>query len=278
MNPIIEIRKESEFPEYISASQLDKFSRCPFWFMKRYTHQVEEPPNRLMARGKLFHWVMEQKFKRGLSIADVWGSREFANAGYKFYSDLDKPATIDEINEDLDVILEWFDISMRIMEDQQIVPVKSELEIIRRIDGVPIKGIIDIVDQSGMIVDFKTGTRLKSQRDADHSIQLTLYAMLINLEENIPICTPRPVAFISLAGTKGKVTGKFIKSEMTESSCIRIRGLIASLKKFKEIGFFPIIERSKCPRWCPLYATCHEEIKKSYQFSDSAIVPYGYFS
>ena len=46
------------------------------------------------------------------------------------------------------------------------------------IAGVKVRGIVDLLDTDGRVVDFKTASKRPNGLSADHSLQLTTYAMI----------------------------------------------------------------------------------------------------
>lgn len=261
------------FPSFISPSQLDLFSICPFLFMMRYTHQIEEEVSHILARGQVFHQAMNMHFTTGKSFYEIFRSSEFIQMAAERYDRVTGPLTIAEVEHDFNLIQEWVGIALDELEDNGIEVKESEMEVRDYIDGVPIYGIIDVLGKGGEIVDFKTGVRLKSPKDVRTSVQLAIYAMIVNKMQGVPIDTPRRVAFITLGEEGGEARGKFIDHTLGPEDYTHVRALLQNINWARKTGFYPNVARNKCVRWCPLYNTCHKKLKENYTLSGSAIVP-----
>jgi RecB family exonuclease len=60
-----------------------------------------------------------------------------------------------------------------------ITPVAVEMPVAGEIAGVAVRGIVDIIDASGRIIDVKTSSRKPSKVTGDHSFQLATYTALL---------------------------------------------------------------------------------------------------
>jgi hypothetical protein len=61
-----------------------------------------------------------------------------------------------------------------------IQPAAVEMPVTGIIAGVAVRGIADVVDADGVVVDVKTATRKPSHVAADHALQLATYAQCVN--------------------------------------------------------------------------------------------------
>jgi hypothetical protein len=59
-----------------------------------------------------------------------------------------------------------------------IEPAAVELPFAGAIAGVPVRGIVDLVDTSGRVIDLKTATRRPSALAFNHAFQLATYTAL----------------------------------------------------------------------------------------------------
>jgi hypothetical protein len=63
-----------------------------------------------------------------------------------------------------------------------IEPVAVEVPVAVEISGVKVRGIVDILDASGRIIDIKTSSRKPSKVSGDHAFQLATYTALLGPE------------------------------------------------------------------------------------------------
>jgi RecB family exonuclease len=64
----------------------------------------------------------------------------------------------------------------------QINPIAVEVPVCGEIAGVRVRGIIDIIDENGRIIDVKTSSRKPSKVTGDHAFQLATYTHLLDQE------------------------------------------------------------------------------------------------
>ncbi len=58
-----------------------------------------------------------------------------------------------------------------------IEPLAVELPVEGEIAGVKVRGIVDVVDEDGCVLDFKTASKRPNGVTAEYGLQLTTYAM-----------------------------------------------------------------------------------------------------
>ena len=119
-----------------------------------------------------------------------------------------------------------------------------------------ISGRLDLADDAGRIVDFKTAARRKSQDDADTSVQLTIYSAAHKLIKGRPATGVRLDTVIV---QKTKVDRQVLESERTvhdyEAVARRVNTIVASI----EAGHFPPAPPGAwwcSPKWCGYYNSC----------------------
>jgi RecB family exonuclease len=61
-----------------------------------------------------------------------------------------------------------------------VQPLAAEVPVSGEIAGVKVRGIIDILDAEGRIIDIKTASRKPSKVSGDHAFQLATYTVLLD--------------------------------------------------------------------------------------------------
>jgi RecB family exonuclease len=68
--------------------------------------------------------------------------------------------------------------------------------------GLSIRGVIDRIDNIEKdlveVIDYKTGSRVPSQKEVDNNLQLTIYALAINSLRGFSFSRPAEKIFLSL--------------------------------------------------------------------------------
>ncbi len=78
---------------------------------------------------------------------------------------------------------------MEILFDPRILPIQTEQPFIVRLDDLRVGGKIDRIDEDGKgihIIDYKTGAKALTQKEADSDLQLCIYAMAATLIPEYP--------------------------------------------------------------------------------------------
>lgn len=157
----------------LSPSQVNRFLGCSasYWF--KYGAGLEERPTPQRIRGKVVHRLVASWFtakRDGTAIAakldDVW-NEETAGA--------DLPA------EESDAMRaqagELAGLYIREVGND-IEPAEVEKPIAGTIAGVKVRGIIDLVDINGQIIDLKVSSRKPSSASADYRFQVATYSAI----------------------------------------------------------------------------------------------------
>jgi RecB family exonuclease len=169
-----------ELGELLSPSQVSTYLTCPAKWYFRYLIGIAEPTTGALALGKAFHATLATNFRRKLT-----GGHDL------------EPAEVHEVFEQ-----EWTlasdDAELRDDEDATelattgealvntyiseaattIQPNVVEQPVSGRIAGVKVRGIVDVLDTTGRVIDFKTASKRPNGIAADHGLQLSTYAMI----------------------------------------------------------------------------------------------------
>ena len=177
--------------DYISYSQIETFRTCPLHYKLKYIIRIPTPPSAAQSFGTSIHSTLRdfyEKVKVGKKpttellkdtlekvwISDGYKSKSHEKRSYeaaqKYLNDYYKKE-FDPHN--LPIALEQsFVVPLRLATLAQGKPSERTLKIGGRIDRV------DRTGNSGIeIIDYKTGANVPTQKQVDHDLQLTLYAL-----------------------------------------------------------------------------------------------------
>lgn len=173
----------------LSPSQVNAYLECPFCWYCSSVLRLPEPVTHSLAVGRAVHTaaalLMTSKQSGQAVDAEAVGDA-CAIACDLQLTQIETPQARDE-DEDADQLAD-----VAACEDQvralttlwwtaaapSIEPAKIETQASGTIGGVPVNGIIDIVTESGTLIDIKTAARKPNGISPAHRLQMITYAML----------------------------------------------------------------------------------------------------
>lgn len=168
--------------EYISYSQIRLYQNCPKKYYYIYVKKIPVPVNEKIFLGIVFHAVVEKYFKEKINGTEL--SKEVITDYYfdKFEDQQKEQEVKWEITRDKNfergsAFVNYFFRHLA----QSIEPLMVEKELIVMLPelGVPLKGVIDLVETNFSITDFKTTTaRWSKARIKGHYLQIIIYRYL----------------------------------------------------------------------------------------------------
>ena len=166
--------------ELLSPSQVNTYLTCPAKWYFRYLVGLSEPATGNLALGKAFHQTLAANFRQKISSGhdmDAAGVRDEFRQAWASNS-AEAELREDEDASDLAVTGEALLTTYIGEAARSIEPRAVELPVEGEIAGVKVRGIVDVVDADGRVLDFKTASKRPNGVTADHSLQLTTYAMV----------------------------------------------------------------------------------------------------
>jgi hypothetical protein len=159
----------SPFPpspgDVLSPSGASQFLGCGFkWFCK-HVLKLPDPKTGALLQGSCVHAALAENYRQKLETqcdlpaagvkaiyADTWGTQ----AKETEFRDDEEPDTLKAEGEVL---------TLKYLDEQApaIEPAAVELPVMGEIGGVRVRGIIDLLDTSGRIIDVKTAARTPSR-------------------------------------------------------------------------------------------------------------------
>lgn len=243
---------------YLSNSRISVYQSCGEAFRRSYAEGFRYPPSPRMAVGKSVHSLVESSLlyvmankelrtlEQALDEASNVTNLEFTDveAGY---GDEESTKAGDWVDRVRKIYRTW-----HLMRAPHIVPLGVEEKFHVVIRGVPVKGVIDLIDGANgkvTVVDLKVTTRRKTDSDVKNSLQLALYANIKGVQD---------VGFDSLINKEipsvDLVRGCYTKEETAWPA-----DLIESTAKAISAGVFPLAapDHWRCSqKFCSFWSTC----------------------
>ncbi len=196
---LLDFLQQTQAPEpqvwnYVSASRLNLWMRCPLAFRRKYLEGVTSPSTPSLFVGKVVHGVLEHVYRCLMvgTIATTEDVPAFVEAAWTqtmdsepcVFADAEQETKSRNLVSDLiRAYLSEIDIAS---EKPIAVEKKYEVPLIDPITGedfgIPLVGIVDLVlDGEGgpIVTDFKTAASASVSCELQNELQLTGYAYLI---------------------------------------------------------------------------------------------------
>lgn len=167
-------------PEVLSPSSVNCYNDCEAkWFYRKVLH-LPEARSAALGLGAAVHVALGSNFRQKIATFEdlpVEGVKTIFRDAME--AELDTIAlAADESAADL---LDAGDAMIRVYMDQAaptIQPAAVEIECAGLIGDVPVRGIIDLLDVDGRIIDIKTAKKKPASFPGSHRLQVATYAMI----------------------------------------------------------------------------------------------------
>src|SRR5581483_2388035 len=244
--------------DYLSYSHIETFRICPLHFKLKYILKIPSPPLAAASFGTSVHKALRQfyeEIKAGKkptkdlilkSLEDNWVKEGFLDKKHenKFFRKGKKFLT--------DYFQKRFDKNNLpfVMEQSFTIPIGKDLKIGGIIDRVDV-----LSDGSIEIWDYKTGADVPTQKDVDHNLQLTFYALAASTLKETPFNKDPKNIRLTLYYFDGD---KKITTTRTKSDLIKAKEEIIKIRNEIEKSDFRCKGGFLCQR-CEYKTLCNKE-------------------
>lgn len=178
--------------EYISASRLNLWLKCPLAFKLRYVDEIRFPTTRARFLGKVVHRVLEQIYRhRQLGIE--LPTQDVADRIVAAWRDLadEEPLNYNAhaaMSDGIFLVGRLIEAYLQQIPPEDTLAVETELSapLIDPVTGedlgIRLLGIVDLIvrqEDGPLIVDFKTANRSGGLPGVVHEVQLSCYSYLL---------------------------------------------------------------------------------------------------
>lgn len=253
---------------HLSVSQIEMYTRCPEQYRRRYIEKHIIPPGIAFVRGISFHKGAEYNFKQKINtkqdlpveqVKEVIASEVdyiVKNKGVLLTQEeekIGKKKVLGKIKDEAVSLGELFIkdsapyIQPVVVEDKEIIEIPEA--------SYNLMGVLDVVDEKDVIIDFKTSSKSKSQEEADKSLQLTMYALTFRKKFKRATNGLRLEVFVAKKEPEIQRLTTHRTVEDVEAFVNRVNSIIKGIKA----GVFPPATPGAwwCdPRFCGYYYTC----------------------
>src|SRR5262245_10644144 len=169
--------------EILSPSQCATYLSCPARWYYRYGAGLPDPATGSLVRGKAVHSVIAYAMASKMTgytvepdaVSDIFPAAWDAAAEGAEFQPYDNVEALQASGAAL---------AAKYLAEAApaIEPAAVELPVMGVIGGIPVRGIIDLLDTSGRVIDLKTKSRKPSGIEPDHALQLATYVYLLDAE------------------------------------------------------------------------------------------------
>ncbi len=253
---------------HLSASQIDSYCRCGEAYRRRYLEGEKIPPAIAMIKGTGFHAAAEANMRQKIETHRDLPACEIIDVAVASF-DAELPGGYilneEETSQGVENVLgrardDLADFALVHAREQapDYQPTHVEQTVRIELPNAPrdLLAVIDLADDQGRVVDFKTAGKKKSQADADESVQLTIYAAGLHALTGSP---PTEVRLDTVVAGKKAVTRSVVSSQRDEADFAALAHRINMVQRGIDAGVFAPATPGAwwCgPKWCGYWHSC----------------------
>lgn len=270
-------------PAHVSASQLDMLARCGEQYRRVYLEGERQPPGIALVKGTGLHGGAEANFRQKIETHTDMRLRDIVDASVAAYDEaiaggvaftpLEASRGVGLVlAEGRDDVAELATVHAK-HQAPQYQPLAVEQEVRLELPGKPLLGYVDLIAEANYVdgkppeqrtvavVDLKTSGKRKSQKEADTSTQLTVYAAAaptLGIEADE---MRLDVLVQTKSGTTRQVLATTRDSRDFAALAARLNAYHATLAAGTFVPASPLSWWCS-PKWCGFYRTCPYVIGK----------------
>jgi RecB family exonuclease len=167
--------------EILSPSQASTFLGCSAKYRFKYVLGLADPAGGGAVRGRAVHKAIEYYMRAKISGLELEGEA-ITGEWDEIWDNASEDAEF-QAREDVEALKRsGAQLAGKYLREAapKIQPLTVEVSVSGEIAGVKVRGIIDILDADGRIIDIKTSSRKPSKISGDHAFQLATYTALLD--------------------------------------------------------------------------------------------------
>ncbi|MCS7092753.1 MAG: PD-(D/E)XK nuclease family protein, partial [Patescibacteria group bacterium] len=228
---------------YLSYSQIDCFDTCPLHYKLRYIIKLPSPPSAAASFGLSMHDTLKDiyMYAKGGKIVSEKEAIEILRKNWHREGYVSR----DHLQETLDAGEKYIINYMKRHFDKNFLPLVLEQPFTVNLPSkkderlLKIGGKIDRIDQFSdgtiEVIDYKTGSKIPTQKELDNDMQLTFYALACTLISDFVYVKDPEDIILSLYYFDGdkKISTKRTKEQLAEA----VDKIYAKRKEIEESDF-----------------------------------------
>lgn len=173
---------------YLSVSQVKKFLKCPKQYEYKYINKMKETKGSGLVLGSAFHRgmqmasikkVVEGEILQTKDVLDIYSeSFDYQVENHDIEWGEDDP---DKVKDDGSQMMEKFYDEVGVLFTPKLnhegMPMVEQKHVFDIVPGLPTMVYMDMVDEHGIVRDYKTSKKSPSKNIIDETIQLPVYSL-----------------------------------------------------------------------------------------------------
>lgn len=258
--------------DFLTKSSLGMFARCPTQFERRYINQEIIPPGIAARQGSAVHKGAEVNHIQKITTRTDMIVSDIQDATRDHYVKIIKEEGVfippDKLSEKNKLLAEGLDNSVKLatLYVEELAPLIQPIMVEERLywdhpeTGIALSGQLDVLTEENWLPDIKTSGKSKNQREADISLDLTMYAGLV---ANHTGQWPDIVSLEVLVNTKTPKLQSLESTRGPNDFFVLIQRIKVVWKQI-QTGLFPPCAPDfwMCnPEYCGYFGSCRYSIK-----------------
>jgi len=256
-------------PKHLSVSQFTLWTKCPRQHFYRYGEGIIEPPSGAVVIGNCTHSALEYGNRRRAisgkmepwdTLADVFSSQFKATAPDAIWEEV-KPKTARE--RGLGALRLYHESVAPAIQPAGPEFVERKIEVAFS-PRVSVALVLDIVDTTGRVIDYKTTNKRPTELGQDTKFQLWTYRAALGI-----VAPERPLTAVAAHYLIGSESPDFRELTADAPSAGELGWLVRALETTRaameyayQSGDFPPAPPVAwwcSPRWCGYWERCHRD-------------------
>lgn len=223
----------------ISFSRIDSFDTCPLQYNYRYNLRIPAQDSPALIMGDAVHKTLKEFYQNQLSadkrlafsdllklLESNWHPEGFAS----------KKHASESKKQVVKMLKKFYDQAFNYNKIGQVMALEQPFNI-KIAPNLSIKGVIDRIDNIEKdrieVIDYKTGSRIPSQKEVDNNLQLTIYALAISNLKGFAFSRPAEKILLSLYYLE---EGKKISTKRSQDQLLSAKDLVIKMAEKMEKG------------------------------------------
>ena len=171
---------------YLSYSQIDTFKTCQLQYKYRYLLRLPTPPSASMVIGNTIHRTLKQFYQKQATEKEKLSLKtmlKFAQLNWIPEGFTSKKQAEKSKEQVFKMLKKFYREAFEFEKIGRVIALEQPFSL-KITPGLTVGGVIDRIDNLEgdkiEIIDYKTGSRIPSQKEVDQDDQLSIYALAIS--------------------------------------------------------------------------------------------------
>lgn len=247
--------------QHLSISQVNTYLRCPLQYYWRYVEGLKVPPPSAVVFGLATHRAVEHNYRHKLRSGEDRPTEEIQEVFAEEFDRLAPEAQWEEgekPGEVKDEGIRTTELYMReVAPKTDPAAVEEPFEVEFGNVEYTLKGVVDLVDRKGTIIDTKTSKRTPAEDQLAKDLQLTAYSLGYRTAVGVPEAGLRMDYIVRTKSPKIVSLSAEPRDQKELDRLLKLIGYVA--RAIRDELYFPQPHNFTCtPNGCGYWNICQE--------------------